>query len=99
MNTKKQNYLSSIRSDSAYPTFRSVIGIIAILMYVLGGIVVLFGLIGGIGMMTQQFLPGVMTLFISILIGVIYVVIGKIVKEAALMLADIADSITEANSR
>ena len=47
MNTPKQNYIERIRTQSAYPTFRSFIGVIALLFYVLGGVFILGGVIGG----------------------------------------------------
>jgi hypothetical protein len=100
MNTPKAQYIQRIRTQSTYPTFRTFVGVIALLFYIIGAICILGGIIGMFAGMSQQGLgPGVIALFLGILIGLIYIVIGKLIKEASLMLADIADSITDVNSR
>ena len=38
MNTSKQQYIDNIRSNTAYPTYRGIIGIIAIFGYLLAGL-------------------------------------------------------------
>jgi hypothetical protein len=95
MNTPKQNYIERIRSQSAYPTFRSLIRIIAVLFYVLGALAILGGLAG----MANQGSSGILALFGGIVSGIICIVIGRVTQEAASMLADIADSITDLNCR
>jgi hypothetical protein len=95
MNTPKQKYIERIRSQSAYPTFRSLIGIIAILFYVLGALAIL----GGLGGMANQGSSGIVVLFGGIVSGIICIVIGRVTQETASMLADIADSITDLNCR
>ena len=44
-------------------------------------------------------IEGLAGVFIGLIGGLIYIVLGKVTKEAALMLADMADSITDLNSR
>jgi hypothetical protein len=95
MNTPKQKYIERIRSQSAYPTFRSLIGIIAILFYVLGALAIL----GGQGGMANQGSSGIVVLFGGIVSGIICIVVGRVTQEPASMLADIADSITDLNCR
>jgi hypothetical protein len=97
MNALKKKYLDRIRSDSAYPAFRGVVNIIALLLYtvgalfIVGGFLVGFGLVGG-SLNLAVFIGG-MT------IGLFYIVMGKVLREVSLMLADVADSITDLNSR
>jgi hypothetical protein len=97
MTSLKKKYLDRIRSDSAYPAFRSVVNIIALLLYTVGillllaGVVVGFG-VGGADKNFGAFIAG-------IVLGLFYVILGKIIREVSLMLADVADSITDLNSR
>ncbi len=97
MNTPKAQYIQRIRSQSSYPTFRTFVGVIALLFYIIGAICILVGISAGISQ--QGIGSGMFALFAGVLIGIIYIVIGKVIKEASLMLADIADSITDLNSR
>jgi hypothetical protein len=99
MNGTKQQYLTQIRANTAYPTYRGIIGIIAILGYLLAGLNALASLIGGFGTMGNSFLGGVgIIIFGAIVSGLIFLG-ARFWKEAALILADIGDSITETNSR
>ncbi|MCU1329359.1 MAG: hypothetical protein JWN34_4729, partial [Bryobacterales bacterium] len=38
MTTAKQQYLDSLRQNSAYPTYRGVIGLIALVFYAIAGV-------------------------------------------------------------
>jgi len=99
MNTSKQQYLEQIRSNTAYPTYRGIIGIIAILGYALAALNALGSLIGGFGTMGSSFLGGVgIIIFGAIVSGLIFLG-ARFWKEAALILADIGDSITDTNSK
>jgi hypothetical protein len=95
MNSPKQKYIERIRSQSAYPTFRSLIRIIAILFYVLGALAILGGLAG----IANQGSSGILALFGGIISGIICIVVGQVTQETASILADIADSITDLNCR
>jgi hypothetical protein len=99
MNASKQKYIQRIRSQSAYPTFRSLVRIIAILFYLLGGLIFLGALITGSAAMARQGFGGVLVILAGGVFGLFYIVIGRVTQEAASMLADIADSITDYNSR
>jgi hypothetical protein len=99
MNSPKQQYLRRIRSQSAYPTFRSLVRIIAVLFYILGALMVLGALVAGLAAMAREGFAGVLVLFGGIILGLVYIVIGRVTQEAAFMLADIADSMTDLNSR
>jgi hypothetical protein len=100
MNPAKQNYLNRIRSESAYPVYRSLIGLFVLIFYVLGGLVILGGLVTGLGTMFHTgFLAGVFVILISFVFGAIYIILAKFMKEAMLMAADLTDSITDLNSR
>jgi hypothetical protein len=51
MNNNKQQYLDRLRANTAYPTYRGVIGLITVLGYALAGLQGLAALITGFGMM------------------------------------------------
>ena len=99
MNASRQQYLQSIRADSAYPVYRGVIGMIALLGYLLAGALALGALVGGLGAMSNSFFMGLVALVTGGIFAAIVFLIAKLSKEAALMLVDIADSTVEANSR
>jgi hypothetical protein len=99
MTPAKQQYLDSIRQSSAYPTYRGVIGLIAFLFYAVSGVSALGALIGGLGAMTRSFMTGLGTLVMGLLFAAIFFLMAKFYKEAALILADIGDSIVDSNSR
>jgi hypothetical protein len=97
MTPLKKQYLDRIRSDSAYPAFRSVVNIIALLLYAVGILLLLAGVLVGFGVGGAGKNFG--ALIAGIVLGLFYVILGKIVREVSLMLADVADSITDLNSR
>lgn len=95
MNTQKTDYLNRIRSQSAYPWVRRIAGLVTLIFYTLGAISIFSSLIfifkfGGLG--------GISVVFGGLL-GIVLFVLGTIIKETSIMLADIADSITDLNSR
>jgi hypothetical protein len=95
MNNQKNLYLDRIRSQSSYPWIRRIAGLVALFFYMLGAILFFSGLIttltgsGG----------GGLALIFGALLGVLFFVIGAIIRETSIMVADIADSITDLNSR
>ena len=99
MNQEKQQYLNTIRTNTAYPTYRGIIGIIAILVYSLAVLNALGALIAGFSVMGDSFLGGVGIIIGGALIAGLIFLGARFLKEAALILADIGDSITDSNSR
>jgi hypothetical protein len=99
MNQEKQQYLNTIRTNTAYPTYRGIIGIIAILGYLLAAFNALGALIAGFSVMGDSFLGGVAIIIGGALIAGLIFLGAKFWKEAALILVDIGDSITDSNSR
>jgi hypothetical protein len=99
MNPEKQQYLKTIRANTAYPTYRAIIGVIAILGYLLAAVTALGALIGGLSTLESSFMEGLGILIAgAILSGLIYLGV-RFWKEACLIIADIGDSITDSNSR
>ncbi len=97
VNPQKKQYLDRIRSDSAYPAFRGVVNIIALLLYVVGALFIIGAVLVGFGVLGDGMNP---VAFISgMVLGLFYFVIGKVLREVSLMIADVADSITDLNSR
>jgi hypothetical protein len=95
MNNQKIVYLDRIRSQSAYPWIRRIAGLVALFFYTLGAIFFFSGLIAtltGNG-------GGGLALIFGALTGVLFFVVGAIIRETSIMVADIADSITDLNSR
>ena len=99
MNTQKQQYLTRIRANTSYPVYRGIIGVIALLGYVLAGISALGALISGLGTMGQSFLGGLGMLIAGLVVSGLIFLLARFWKEAALILADIGDSITETNAK
>jgi hypothetical protein len=108
MNASKQQYITTIRADTSYPTYRRIVGIVAKIGYAFSGILALFAvfaLIHGVNLAAADvssfgyFLPPLLTGCISIVASALIFLGGRFCKEAALILVDIADSITDANSR
>ena len=98
LKTNRQQYLNSIRENTAYPTYRGIIGIITIIFYILAVLTALSSLVG-ITMMGDSVLAGLGTLISCLLFAVLTFLGGRFFKEGALMLADIADSITDVYSQ
>jgi hypothetical protein len=99
MNQQKQQYLQLVRINSAYPTYRGFIGTIALVGYAVAGLVGLGALIGGVGLMSRSVPMGLLALVAGGLMAFLYYLLAQFFKEAALILADIADSTVDSNSR
>jgi uncharacterized membrane protein len=99
MAMSKEQYLDSIRSNSAYPVYRGVIGTIAMLGYILAVFYGLAALVMGIGGMRTGFLYGLGILILGLILAALTFLMVRFFKEGALILADIGDSVTDANSR
>ena len=95
----KKAYLERIRKESSYPWFRKFISLIAIVFIGLGAGISLLGVIGGFSMGRNSGIIGFGTVLIPVLAGLLFVAVGAILKEASIMVADIADSITDLNCR
>jgi len=94
MNTQKDQYLDRIRSQSAYPWVRRIAGLVALFFYTLAAISFFGGLI-----ITFAGKVGAVAALLGTVFGLIYFIVGAITKELSIMLADIADSITDLNCR
>lgn len=95
MNNQKTAYLERIRSQSSYPWVRRIAGLVAFVFYTLGAISIASAFIfaftfGSFGALSAVF---------GGLFGIVLFVIGAIIKETSIMVADIADSITDLNCR
>ena len=99
MNPNKKKYIADIRANTAYPTYRSIIGLITVLGYILAGLYALGALIGGLTSMSQSFFAGLGIIVVGGVAAAIIFLGAKFLKEAALILADIGDSITDTNAR
>jgi len=69
------------------------------IFYGLAALCALGAVIGGLGTMTRSFIAGLGALILGGLLAALYYLIGKLFKEAALILVDIGDSTLDANSR
>ena len=99
MKAGKQQYLNQIRTNTSYPTYRGIIGIIAILGYLLAALNGLAALISGFMMMGDSFIAGVGVIVGGLLIAGLIFLGARFWKEAALIIADIGDSTIETNSK
>lgn len=98
MDAQKENYLKEIRANTAYPTYRGIIGIIALLGYILAGLNALGTLVSGLMTMGDSFLAGLGILIFGAVASALIFLLARFWKEAALILVDIGDSVTETNS-
>lgn len=99
MTPQKQQYLDDIRANTAYPTYRSMIGIIAMLGYLFAGMNALGSLIGGLSAMANSFWSGVGIIIAGAIVSGLVFFVARFWKEAALILVDLGDSITDAGSK
>jgi len=88
MNEQKLTYLLRIRSQSAYPWIRRLSTFVAFVFYSIALFMVLLsvGLFGMAGLL-------------AVPVAFLFVIAGAVLKEASILLADIADSVTDLNSR
>jgi uncharacterized membrane protein (DUF485 family) len=99
MNLLKQQYLDKIRASSAYPVYRGVINTITLLFYAVAAGFALGALVGGLGSMSQSVVTGLAVLVFGAIMAALYYFLARFFKEAALILADIGDSIVDANAQ
>jgi hypothetical protein len=88
MNEQKQQYLLRIRSQSAYPLLRKVATFVAFLFYSIAFLIVLVAV-------KLYSLYGLFALPVALL----FAIAGGVLKEVCIMVADIADSVTDLNCR
>jgi hypothetical protein len=98
-NLLKQQYLRTIRSNSAYPVYRATIDTVALLFYINAAVIALGAAIGGLTSMSRSFTAGVGILIFGAIAAALCYFLGRLFKEASLILADIGDSTVDANSR
>ena len=100
MNTTRNAYIRRIRAESSYPTFRSAVRLISLFLYILGGLSMFGGIILAFFISPQGSAGiGIAAFFTGLVSGLISIAFGTIVKETAYILADIADSIVDANAK
>jgi len=95
-----ENHLEQIRSQSQYPTYRTVTGVAVVLGYIAG---VIMGIIGALGLVNglSDSRDDAVYLGIGLLIAAAFVifVVVPFYKEVSLMAVDLVDSTLETNSR
>lgn len=96
----KKMYLEKIRGETAYPIFRQIIQIFSLL--IIGfGVLCIIGSCGAFLVLVKNgaVLNAIVILTVGVLTGLIYITLGRLLKELASVLADIADSAIDINSR
>jgi hypothetical protein len=76
-----------------------MINIFAVVLYIVGAICIIGGVVAGLAALSQNGAQTIGMMVGGLVIGIIYIIIGKVTKEAAFMLADVADCLTDQNSR
>ena len=100
MEEGKRLYIDHIRINTSYPNYRRFVGIVTILGYVLAGLLVLIAFLSSIeDFSVGPYGEGPAFSVGCVIAAVIIVFASRLCKEVALVLADIADSITDANSK
>lgn len=97
MEATKQQYLLSVRANTAYPTYRGIIGLIVQVYYVIAALTALAGLITAFT--AGGFFSGLMTVVVGLVVAALICLLARFFKEAALILADMGDSTVDANSQ
>ena len=98
MPESKKMYIAHIRSNSAYPTFRSLIQIFGGLFIGLGVVCIITGIVGAFMNYGRNDVTAITIGISGIASGLVFIVLGRLVTEVSSMIADIADSVTESNS-
>lgn len=97
MNETKATYLQRIRSQSAYPWIRRLSTFVAFVFYTIAFMLSALSIVvGSLAAKGAFFLPIVLC---TLIVSVLFVIAGAVLKEASIMLADIADSVTDLNCR
>jgi hypothetical protein len=88
MNEQKLHYLLRIRSQSSYPWIRRLSTFVAFVFYsiALFMVVIAVGFFGLAGLLAAP-------------VALLFVIAGAVLKEASILIADIADSVTDLNCR
>ena len=88
-NSNTKRFLETIRQETSYPTFRAFVSTMTLLVYVLSGFIVAISV--AYGQMKE---------FGAALIGAVCLaLLGKVIAEISLMIADIADSTIYTSSK
>jgi len=85
----KREYLEKIRSSSAYPTLRGFATFFSVVGYLLAVLVI----VAGFGS------KGVEGGLVGIAVSMVIVLLTRLAKESALLLADVADAVLDIGSR
>jgi len=88
MNEQKELYLHRIRSQSAYPWIRRLALVVALAFFSSAIFILVLALafFGKFGLLVTP-------------VSIILFIVGAVLREASIMLADIADSVTDLNCR
>lgn len=99
MNAHKKARVEAIRANTAYPTYRSIIGIITLILMILAGLQALGALILGFGAgaALHNGLAGFAVILLGLGSAALAFFLAKIWNEGAQILVDIGDSIMDAN--
>jgi len=98
MNEQKQAYLLRIRSQSAYPWIRRIATIVAFVFYTIAFMLFAISVVVGLFAKSAIISPAPIIIVAAIL-SCLFAIAGAVLKESSIMLADIADSITDLNCR
>ena len=97
MNEQKQHYLLRIRSQSAYPWIRRLSTFVAFVFYTIALMIFAISIVvGGLAAKGAFWFPIAAA---ALIVSTLFFIAGAVLKEASILLADIADSVTDLNSR
>ena len=99
MNMQKKARIDAIRANTAYPTYRGIIGIITVILMILAALQGIGAIILGIsiGSMTSNGFAGFAAILIGLGFAVLAFFLAKIWNEGAQIIVDIGDSGLDAN--
>lgn len=93
----KNAYLLAIRANTTYPTYRAFINVLPSLAYFASGLLAAVGII--IGLLSGYPVAALGIGLASLVAAIMHFVRARFMREGGLILADLADSIVDANAR
>ena len=87
-------FIDRLRTESHYPAFRTVVGVFAILGYVVAGLTLLGAVIAG-----WRGGGGAAAIIGGLVFACVICIFSKVAKEASLMLADLSDAMVRMAER
>ncbi|CAN5366024.1 hypothetical protein BH09SUM1_BH09SUM1_26980 [soil metagenome] len=98
MTNEKHAHIDQLRFNTAYPTYRGAATVLTILGYLWAAFKLGVGVIGAVQAARGSLAVAVTVLFWACVSALVTLLLTRLFRGAGMILADIADSVTERNS-